>query len=319
MPKLPVADAAAYIKKIMDLPRPGEENILAFYEYRLGMICKDPRLMLLPLDDHLAHRGDGVFETIKYLEGRMYGLDRHLERMKNSARGLFIEPPCPWDEIRDIVMQVAKAGGEANGMMRILLGRGPGSFSINPDDCPQASLYVASYRWQPRPESWYEKGLTGYRTTIPAKPAYLAKIKNTNYIPNVLMIREGGLRGMDVPFCFDQNGFLAESAIASLCTVDKNGCIVIPAQTNSLPGTTINRAIELLNNEIPHRISRVTEEDVIASSELLMLSTSPDCVAIISYEGHIIGDGKEGPVARRLRALIRRDILENGDPVPGLC
>lgn len=316
---LPFSDTDGYVKKILATPRPGEENVLAFYEHRMGTICKNPRLMLLPLDDHLAHRGDGIFETMKYVQGRIYGLDRHLERMKNSAEGLYLEPPCPWEHIRSAVLQVVAAGEEPRGLVRVLMGRGPGGFGIDPAESPVSSLYIVAYRLFERSREWYEKGLTGFRTAIPAKQGYLAGIKNANYLPNVLMVQEGHRRGMDVPFCFDGEGYLAESATASLCIVDKEGTILAPVLTNALPGTTLRRALELLDGRVRHRLARVTEEDIFSAREALMLSTGPDCVAVVSYEGKPIGDGREGPVAKLLRELIRDDIVKHGEPVPGLA
>jgi branched-chain amino acid aminotransferase len=306
----------AYLSRLLSLPRPGEENILAFYEHRIGAIGRDPRLMLLPLDDHLAHRGDGIFETIKYVDGRMYLLDEHLERMQTSAEGIYLEPPCPWEEIRALILAVAAAGEEKTGQMRVLLGRGPGSFGIDPAESPVPSLYIVAYRFTPKPESWYEKGLKGFRTSIPAKQGYLARIKNANYLPNVLMIREARELGKDVPFCFNQEGYLAESAIANICLVNRDGVIDVPEFTNSLPGTTIKRALKLLDGKVTHRMRRITEADISRASEVLMLGTGPDCVAVADYEGQSIGNGRQGPVCALLRSLIKEDIRTTGTPVP---
>ena len=308
-----------YLSRMLSLPRPGGQNILAFYEHRIGAVGRDPRLMLLPLDDHLAHRGDGIFETIKYVDGRMYRLDKHLERMRTSAEGIYLEPPCSWEEIRALILAVAGAGEETTGQMRVLLGRGPGSFGIDPAESPVPSLYIAAYRFTPNPESWYEKGLKGFRTGIPAKQGYLARIKNANYLPNVLMIREARERGKDVPFCFDEDGYLAESAIANICLVNSDGVLEVPEFTNALPGTTVKRALELLDGKVTHRMRRITEADIARASEVLMLGTGPDCVAVVDYEGQRIGDGKQGPVCALLRALIREDIRATGVPVPGLA
>ncbi|MFQ9865753.1 MAG: aminotransferase class IV [Bilophila wadsworthia] len=106
---IPVLDTNAWIEKLRELERPGADNILAFYEHRFGAICRDPRLMLAPLDDHLVHRGDGVFETIRFTERKVIHLDAHLRRLANSAAGLSLTLPCPIEEIRDIVLAVAKA------------------------------------------------------------------------------------------------------------------------------------------------------------------------------------------------------------------
>lgn len=308
-----------YLARLLATPRPGEDDILAFYEHRLKAICREPRLMLLPLDDHLAHRGDGIFETVKYVDGRLYRLDMHLARMRRSAEGIYLDPPCPWEEIRGLVLAVASAGGEKTGQMRLLMGRGPGGFGINPAECPQASLYIVAYRFTPKPDDWYRKGLRGFRSSIPAKQGYLARIKNANYLPNVLMVREGNEKGKEVPFCFDNEGFLAESAIANICLVSPEGVLEVPEFTNSLPGTTIMRAIELLEGRVPHRMRRLRENDILNAAEVLMLGTGPECVAVVEYENRTIGSGAEGPVAAMLRGLIRADIAATGTPVPGLA
>ncbi|MDR0827049.1 MAG: aminotransferase class IV [Desulfovibrio sp.] len=307
------------MEKILAVRRPGEENILAYYEHRLGAISREPRLMLLPLDDHLAHRGDGIFESIKYVQGRLYGLDQHLERMQRSAAGIFLDPPCSWGELKALIIATAAAGGRENGQIRILLGRGPGGFSVDPTESPESSLYIIAYNFEPKEDSWYAAGLKAFHSSIPAKQGYLARIKNANYLPNVLMMRESRERGLDVPICFDGAGRVAESAVANICLVDQEGVLQVPESTNSLSGTTVQRAIELVRGEIHACVRPLKEVDIFTASELLLLGTGPDCVAIVSYEGRSIGKGREGPVCARLRALIRADILASGVPVPGLC
>ena len=57
---LPILSSDEHVARLLATPRPGESNILAYYEHRLGAIAHEPRLMLMPMDDHLAHRGAGV-------------------------------------------------------------------------------------------------------------------------------------------------------------------------------------------------------------------------------------------------------------------
>jgi branched-chain amino acid aminotransferase len=316
---IPVLSGDDYAQRLLSLPRACAGEILAFYEHRVGAVCTDARLMLLPLDDHLAHRGDGVFETIKYSEGKLYQFVAHLERMKRSAAGLFLAPPCPWEDIGRLILEVAAAGKIPTGQVRVLLGRGCGGFGVDPGECPLSSLYIVAYRFHPKPESWFTAGLRGFRSAIPAKQSYLAQLKNTNYVPNALMIREAGERGLDVPFCFDHEGNLAESAIANICIVDKNGGLAVPEFRHSLRGTTLLRAMELLDGSLPVAVRPIAEEEIFTAREILLLGTGPDCVAISSYEGRSIGNGASGPVAERTRQLIRDDVRRNGVPVPGLA
>ncbi|MEW5773985.1 MAG: aminotransferase class IV [Thermodesulfobacteriota bacterium] len=312
MAHIPVLDSDDYLGRLLALPRPGADKVLAFYEHRVGAVCKDVRLMLLPLDDHLLHRGDGVFESLKYVGRKLYQLDAHLERMQKSAAAISLAPPCSWEDLRDIALAVARAGGADNGMLRLLLGRGPGGFGIDPFESPAASLYVAAYHFSPKPDSVFEKGVTAFRSATPAKQSWLARIKSVNYLPNVLMKMEAVQKGYDYPFCFDEHGFLAEGATENVTLVDQAGTLVVPELTNSLPGTTLLRALDLIKGEVPVSFRGVTEADVYGAREVHILGTTGDCIPVVRYEGKPIHDVRPGPVARRLRELLVRDLEESG-------
>ncbi len=309
---IPILDSKDYIAKLVSTPRHGADAVLACYEHRVGAIVKGGEAMLAPLDDHMFHRGDGVFEVIKFIDSRLYQFDEHLARMRRSAASIRLEPPCPWDELRGIALEVARAAGSSHGLLRLFLGRGPGGFGVDPKETPISSFYAVVSRFKQPPQSWYEKGLTGFRTSVPARPSHFSQIKDTNYLTAVLMTMEARDKGKDVPFCFDAQGNLAESAVANICLVDKQGVLVAPEFTHALPGTTIRRAMELLRGKVECVIRPVPEKDIWDAAELLMLGTSPNCASVVEYEGRVIGAGKRGPVSSLLYELIEADIAQNG-------
>jgi 4-amino-4-deoxychorismate lyase len=57
----------------------------AFYSSQLGGIVTDPALMVIPFDDHMVHRGHGIFDTAGIVNGKIYDLDAHLDRFLKSA------------------------------------------------------------------------------------------------------------------------------------------------------------------------------------------------------------------------------------------
>jgi len=307
-----IVDAEAYLARLLAAPRPGSEGILAFYDHRLGVIGTDPRLLLVPTDDHLVHRGDGVFETLKCVGRRLYQVGPHFARMARSAAAIFLEPPCPWEAVARLAVDVCRAGGADDCLVRVLLGRGPGDFSVNPAACPTPSLYIVVYAFHPKPEAVFERGVTARRTSIPAKQAYLARIKSTDYLPNALMRREVNQQGADFSVCYDEHGFVAEGATENVCLVDAAGRLVVPELTNALAGTTLLRAVELLRGEIEVVFTRIREADIATARELCLLGTTNDCLSIVRYNDAPVGDGRPGPVARRIRACIVADIAANG-------
>lgn len=304
-----------WIGRLRGQPRPGEDKVLVFYDHRLRALCRDPRLMLLPLDDHMVHRGDGVFESLHVTQGRILELDAHIERLRRSCGVLGLELPCGWDELRDIVIGPASAGGEEHCAVKILLGRGCGGMGVDPAECPESSLFVIVTRSRPLPESFWEKGLTACRSSIPAKQPWLAGIKSTNYLPNALMTREARERGVDVSFSFDEHDFLAEAAIANVGVIDGRGRLLMPRFTHALPGTTALLAMEIAGTMMEVIITDITEEILYAASEILIFGTGPECVAVTRYEGKPVGNGRPGPSGRRLRSALHEALLAGGTPL----
>ena len=311
---IPILSADAWTERLKTLQRPGTSSILAFYEHRFGAICTDARLMLAPLDDHLVHRGDGVFETIRFTERKVIHLDAHLRRLASSAEGLNLTLPCSLEQIRTIILEVARAGNEPEGNLRVLVGRGPGGFGISPSECPESTLYVAAYRVAPHSEEWYAKGLTAFRSEVPVKPAMLARLKTTNYLSGVLMTLEAKRKNMDVALSFDADNCLTEAAIANVAVVDAEGALVLPEFRNALAGTVATKAMELARTFMPVQMRRIPEKELETVQEMMILGTAHECVGITHFEGRPIGNGQTGPVAHKLRRLIREALLATGEP-----
>ncbi len=309
-----VLDSKAYLEQMLSVPRAGGEKILAFYDHRVGAICKDVSVLLIPLDDHLCHRGDGVFESIAIRSGRLLQLDAHIKRMQSSAAGIKITPPCAWDDIRNIILSVAATAGCEHGAIRILLGRGPGGFDISPAECPVASLYVVAIKGNIPTDAWYAKGLTACRSSIPAKQGYLAKLKNTNYLPNVLMAEEAAERKVDVGFSFDSQGYLAEAAIANVAIVRKDDVFASPFIEHILPGTTLLAAMDEAKAFMKAEYCNISEQDIFEAKEVLLFGSTPLCVGITHYEGRPIGEAKPGPVAKELKQRLAERLVAEGVP-----
>lgn len=301
-----------YLKALLAAPRPGAENILAFYDSRPDLICKDASCLLIPLDDHICHRGDGLFESVCYREGRLFALEAHLNRLAEGAAFLEIEPPVPFEEIGELAREVARAGGEESGDLRVFLSRGPGGFGISPRECPKPGLYIVALRSKPPSPELYAKGLSAFASEIPPKQGYLAKIKNTNYLPNVLMAREACRRNMDVAITFDADGNMGEAAIANVAIVDKNGVLRSPGLDGILPGTTLLAALELAAEKMPVERGAIRRGEIAAAREMLLFTSSTLCAPITSFDGKPIADGKPGPVAAWLREALLARMLATG-------
>ena len=312
-------DAETYLKALLAAPRPGSEQVLAFYDHRVGHICTDAHLLLLPLDDHICHRGDGLFESICFRQRTIFGLDAHLARLVDGAAALSITPPCPWDDVRQRIVDVARAAGVDNGDLRVFLSRGPGGFGISPAECPQAGLYIVALKKTLPSEALYAKGFTAFTSAIPPKQEYLARIKNTNYLPNVFMSMEARQKNMDIGVTFDENDIMGEAAVANVGLVDAQGRLLCPEIRRILPGTTLLAAMDVAAQRMPVVQMPIPKAAIATAREMLLFTSSTLCVGITHFDGKPVGQGaqagKPGPVALWLKDVLLDYMLKKGAPI----
>src|SRR6185503_3727681 len=104
----------------------------AFYSSQLEGIVTDPALMLLPFDDHIVHRGHGIFDTAGLVNGKLYDLEAHLDRFLRSAERSKLKLPGTRESMRDIIIATTAASGHRDGSIRYWLSSGPGSLELTP-------------------------------------------------------------------------------------------------------------------------------------------------------------------------------------------
>lgn len=291
---------------------PYHAGYLAMYSSLYGGIVREPALMLVPVDDHVVHRGDGVFETVKCVSGRIYQLQAHLERLLASAAAIRLAPPVSAEELRRIVVATVRAGGGPECYLRILITRGPGGFSPSPAECPESGLYVVAYRAAAYPEELFERGVSVVSSRVPIKPGSFANIKSCNYLPNVLMKMEALERGAHYAVSVDERGCLAEGAAENVGLVSAEGRLLFPRFERILHGITVSRVAELAPAAGlgEPEFGDLSLEDAFRASEMLMLGTSFDVLPVVQLDGRPIGGGRPGPVFRRVRELLLADLAD---------
>lgn len=316
LPRLTLADFPAWVTR---LRRPHHEQYYAMYSSVYGGIVTDAVLMMVPADDHLVHRGDGVFETLKCVDGGIYNLDAHLNRLFASASQIALAPPCTLETLRHLIAETVRAGDRRDVSIRVLVSRGPGSLSVNPYESTGAEVYIVVGRPSKTPGHLNTQGARACSSTVPVKPGFFATIKSCNYLPNVIMKKEAVDLGVDYVLSFDENGFLAEGPSESAAVVTCDRRLLMPTSGRILPGTTMQRAAELAGELVREGLLRdvapadIPRSEVISAREILILGTTPDVIPVIEFDGRPIGEGQPGPVAKALAQLLQDDMA--GDAV----
>src|SRR5918995_5300166 len=187
---LPVLSATDVIAQLSALRMRQPVKFSAFYSSQLGGIVTDPALMVIPFDDHMVHRGHGIFDTAGLINGKIYDLEAHLDRFLLSAERSKLRVSPSRAEMRDIIIKTTAASGRRDGSIRYWLSSGPGSLELTPAAGAEPGFFVMIFPGLSYPDRWYTDGLKVMTTTFPIKPALYAITKSTNYLPNVLMQME---------------------------------------------------------------------------------------------------------------------------------
>jgi branched-subunit amino acid aminotransferase/4-amino-4-deoxychorismate lyase len=317
MTKIRNLDSSDFSSWMLKLRRPFHAQYYAMYSSVYDGIVTDPLLMMVPVDDHMVHRGDAVFETLKCVGGNIYNMHAHVGRLASSARGLSLNLPWNEKELAEIVVQTVFTGGRPDCLVRLLLSRGPGSLGVSPYDCPAPALYVVVSEYKKPFMDLHPEGAKAKTSALPVKTAPFANLKSVNYLTNVLMKKESVDAGVDFVVSFDENGHLAEGPTENAGIVARDGRLCVPKPERILAGTTMRRVMELAKS-LPGtqqlagmEESDITRADVAGAPEILIFGTTPDVTAVIEFDGKPVGGGKPGPVFKMLSRLLSDDIHQN--------
>ncbi len=288
-------------------------NFYSMYSSVLDGIVTDPALMVLPLDDHMVHRGHAVFDTATLIHGMLYQLDPHLDRLLGSAKLARIPLPFPREQLRQIILDTAAASGQREGSVRYWLSAGPGGFALGPAECTGSSFYVVVFKQEFYPQSYYTEGVKVVTSQIPIKPPLFARTKSTNYLPNVLVVLEAKDHGADNGVFIDQRGMVAESSNMNVAFVTQDRVFRHPSFDAILSGITIQRMLKLADSLVAQgdlkeiRLADVSLSEARQAAEMMLIGSSIKVAPVVQWDGKPIGDGKPGPVSRKLLHLWEED------------
>ncbi|GAB2277985.1 hypothetical protein Dimus_012686 [Dionaea muscipula] len=281
----------------------------AMYSSIFGGIIFDPALMVIPIDDHMVHRGHGVFDTAIIFDGYLYELDVHLDRFLKSAAKARISSPYPRSALRSILIQLAAASKCKKGSLRYWLSAGPGNFLLSPSGCPTSAFYAIVIN---EDFSQHRKGLSVITSSIPMKAPMFATMKNVNYLPNVLSQMEAEEKGAFTSIWVDDEGYVAEGPNVNVAFVTRDKELILPSFDKILSGCTAKRLLELALELVEQgtlsgvKTMDLRVEEAKTAAEMMFVGSTLPVVPIISWDEKPIGNGNVGELT-----LMFSDILWN--------
>ena len=276
--------------------------------YLLGEFVPKSEARVSP-DDRGFLFGDGVYEVVRVIDGRMIDLDRHLARLTSGAAALALAldraggAACvhhAWTRLLDVN---GLGEGEALCYAQLTRGAAPRAHAYPAADTPP-TLYAFAQRIDP-PDALRRTGARA--VTYPDLRWARCDLKTVNLLPNVMAKQAAAAAGAFEALLLKQ-GMLTEASHSSAFAVVGGVLRTHPLGPEILPGVTRAVVLELAAAlGIGYREAAVTEAELRSADELFVASTTADVMPLVRLDDHAIGNGVPGPVTRALAdAMARR-------------
>lgn len=254
--------------------------------------------------DHGLLYGDGVFEGIRIYSGKVFRLREHIERLYDSARAIWLEIPIRREELIEAVLNTVKLNNRKDGYIRLVITRGAGSLGLDPRKTSDPQVIIITDDIVMYPKELYDNGLELVTAaTIRNHPNALnPRIKSLNYLNNIMAKIEGIQAGCVEALMLNHKGEVSECTGDNIFLIERGELRTPPIDAGVLEGVTRNAVMELAREDkIPVRELTLTRHDVYIADECFLTGTAAEVVPVVKCDGRVIGNGKPGPITRKLR------------------
>ena len=252
--------------------------------------------------------GDGLFETLAVVGGRVRDLEAHLERLAQGARVLGIPEPDREALSRELAEAGAGLGPEQRGVLKVLYSRGPGGRGLAPPETPEPTRVVLRLPWPEHPPGWAREGVRVIhcRTRQVCGAALDGRIKHMNQLNHIVARMEWTDPGIAEGLLRDGSDRVIEGTVTNLFRV-AGGAVETPRLDGSgLAGITRWRILELAAEAgLETREVDLRARDLRVADEVFLTSSLIGVWPVRELDGEALR-GAPGPVTRELQAALER-------------
>jgi D-alanine transaminase len=264
---------------------------------------------------HIEDRGlqfaDAIYEVFGITQGFLLDEEEHFDRLERSLGELGMATPMTRAAFKFVVRELIRRNAVVEGLVYLQVTRG----TVRRDHAipkapPRPSVILTARRMDPR--AMEARRQTGVRAvTRPDERWARCDIKSTALLPNILAKTAARDAGAFEAWLVDRDGYVTEGSSTTAWIVSADGQLITRSLGNSiLPGVT-RRVILKASSEaqLPVVERLFTVEEARTAREAFITAATLGATPVIALDGVAIGDGKPGPVARRVQELYRHEAL----------
>jgi len=267
---------------------------------------------LISVFDHGFLYGDGVYETIRSYNDRLFMDREHITRLFRSAASIGLSIPIPQERWPKLLHESMIRNGVGNARhdayLRITVTRGAGEIGLDPALCPSPTVVIMAKPLIPPNHALYETGVTvivaSTRRNFPG--ALSPQIKAVSFLNNILAKREAIAAGAFDSILLNWEHLLTECTISNLFFVTQGRLRTPAVECGLLDGITRTAVIQLAKERgLPIEEGRFTPAHLYEADECFVTNTTMEIMPVVMVDRQRIGNGKPGPITRILLDLFR--------------
>jgi len=241
---------------------------------------------LISINDRGFLLGDGLFETMRVVDGRPFRMAQHMERMTRGLDFLKITSPYSPKELQKFGLELVASNEMPDSILRLTITRGSGPRGFSPKHSGPATVAMTL---NPLPETSPDEPLQWSLVTSPFRvPASdpISSFKSTSRILNILARAEAEARGADEALLLNTNGEAAETAGGNLFWVYREQVCTVPTGRGVLPGITRAVVLEICQALGLETNKRVIKPEMLRNAEGIFVTNSAlGIVPVVSFDG----------------------------------
>jgi len=228
------------------------------------------------VDDRGFLSGDGVYETLRVYEGRLFRLDAHLKRLARSLRGLRLTPPFSLPALGRAAQRTVASNRLGDGVVRITITRGPGPRGLDPRPCRTPTVLITAVPLAAPPAEVFDRGITAAVVNVTRNSASAVRpdLKSISCLNGILAKMAATDAGAFEGILLTADGAVAEGTVTNVFVVKKRALLTPALDGNLLPGVTRNVVLGLARRAgLTVRETRLTPADLAGADELFLTSS----------------------------------------------
>lgn len=238
--------------------------------------------------DHGFLYGDGIFEGIRFYNGKPFRVNHHLRRLQNSAAALSLKLPYNSAELQKSIEAVLQQASISEGYIRVIITRGVGPLGINPANCNQPTAIIIASELTMISDEQRAKGaraiIASTRRNTPDRLD--PRIKSLNYLNAIMARLEANYAGVDEAILLNDRGCVTEGTVDNLFTV-RDGVLMTPPVTEGvLAGITRSCVLELAESlGLEYKEAVMTPYDLYTADECFLTGTGARLIPVREIDG----------------------------------